>query len=549
MSNIDYGSKKFLVVDNIKQACDTLRIFAYSLGAKKVDTSHHAPDIFLLCEAIKFDVILLGYDLGEGKKNGQQILEELRAKKLISRHCTIVMITAEVSQAMVLAALEHKPDEYLVKPYTLSDLVTRLERSYLKKVSMLKIYQAMDNENFQQVLDLCEHAIVNNSRYKTECLGIQSRQHFELAQFDEAKAIYDAYLGATNCQWAAIGLGKIALLNDDFEQAVDYFEAVVESHPLYLSAYDWLSKAYILNQQPNLAEDVLEKALLISPRSVPRLKQYADLCLTNENYNKATSAFSKTTDLAYHSVHKKPEHAILFVEALLEYADNLSIFQIRKLNNKAFKALNDMVKDFNTSELKIHSQLLTARLHLKAKEPNLSKELIKSAERLLTRFKSQITLNGTISIAKSLIALDRQTSAQSILNHLAQANPDNTEILSQIYSLSSKPLRESDKEAAQNALEVGNNLYRANHYTLAIDKLKKALVHFPNHIGIKLNLLQTLIVSFDKNHDRVDNFKQAKILIDEFKDLEPDSESYKRYITLYEKYNLIEKEMSINEQF
>ncbi|MFB0999846.1 MAG: response regulator, partial [Colwellia sp.] len=153
---------------NIKQSRDTLKIFAYSLGAQKVDTSHHAPDIYSLCESVKFDVILLGYDLGEDKKNGQQILEELRSKQLISRHCTIVMITAEVSQAMVLAALEHKPDEYLAKPYTLNDLATRLERCFLKKSTMLKIYQAMDTDNFQQVLDLCEKAIVTNSRYKTE---------------------------------------------------------------------------------------------------------------------------------------------------------------------------------------------------------------------------------------------------------------------------------------------------------------------------------------------------------------------------------------------
>jgi len=541
MSNIDYGDKRFLVADNIKQSRDTLKIFAYSLGAMKVDTNHHAPDIFSLCESVEFDVILLGYDLGEGKKNGQQILEELRAKQLISRHCTIVMITAEVSQAMVLAALEHKPDEYLAKPYTLNDLSTRLERCFLKKNTMLKIYQAMDNDNFQQVIHLCEHEIINNSRYKTECLGIQSRQHFELAQFDEAKAIYDAYLGATNCQWAAIGLGKIALLNDEFSLAIHYFDAVVESHPLYLSAYDWLAKAYVLDQQPNLAEEVLEKALLVSPRSVPRLKKYADLCLSNENFNKATNAFSKTTDLAYYSVHKKPENAIQFVESLLEYADNLSVFHIRRLNNKAFKALTEMVKDFNSAELKIHSQLLTARLHEKAKEPNLAKEMIKGAERLLNRFKNQLSQSGTLSIAKSLLALERKSSAHNLLNHLAQANPDNTEVLAQIYSLSDKPLRESDKIAAQNALEVSNNLYRANHYSLAIAKLNKALIHFPNHIGIKLNLLQTLIVSFDKDHDRVDDFEQAKILINEFKSLTPDSESYKRFVTLYEKYSLVEK--------
>jgi DNA-binding response OmpR family regulator len=543
MSDIDYGNKRFLVVDNIKQSRDTLKIFAYSLGAMKVDTSHHSPDIMSLCEGIKFDVILLGYDLGDDKKNGQQILEELRSKLLISRQCTIVMITAEVSQAMVLAALEHKPDEYLAKPYTLNDLSTRLTRCFQKKGAMIDIYNAMDADNYQEVLLLCQQSISKNSIYKTECLGIKSRQHFELAEFDQAREIYDAYLGAPNCQWAAIGLGKIALVESDFDLAIHYFDAVVQSHPLYLSAYDWLAKSYKLNLQPNLAEDILEKALLISPRSVPRLKQYADLCVSNENFDKATHALSKTTELAYHSVHKKPENALLFVESLLEYAENLSTFKVRKLNIKAFKALSDMVKDFSSVELKINSQLLTARLHHKAKEPLLSKEYLKGAERLLNKFNHKLSNAGTISIAKSLIALKRTSSANNLLIQLAQANPDNTEVLSTIASFSDKPLRESDKIAAQLALEIGNNLYRANHYTLAIDKLNKALVHFPNHIGIKLNLLQALLVSFDKNHDRINDLKQARVFIEEFSKLGVNSESYKRFMKLNDKYISIENDL------
>ena len=68
MAGIDYGDKRFLIVDSIKQSRDTLKIFAYSLGVLSVETSYHGPDIMALCEASTFDVILLGYDLGDNKK-------------------------------------------------------------------------------------------------------------------------------------------------------------------------------------------------------------------------------------------------------------------------------------------------------------------------------------------------------------------------------------------------------------------------------------------------------------------------------------------------
>lgn len=536
MASIDYGNKRFLIVDNIKQSRDMLKIFAYSLGVLSVDTSYHSPDIITLCENNQFDVVLLGYDLGENRKNGQQVLEELRAKDLLSRNCIVIMITAEVSQAMVLAALEHKPDEYLVKPYTLKDLTARLTRCFEKKHVMGGIYKAMDIGDRQQVIKLCRDQIANNSPYKLECLGIRSRQHFELAEYEQAKKIYAAYLGTPNCQWAAIGMGKVALVEHDYLGAERYFQAVVDDNPFYLSAYDWLAKTQQLNNEPEKAEQTLEKALMVSPRSVSRLQQYAELCLNNNNLDKATSALSKTTDLAYHSIHKKPENAIQFAEALIDHSDNLSEYQIRKLNNKAFMVLADMTRDFQANELKVIAQFLTARLHKKARDESLVKSALKEAERLLETYKKVITVDGTFKIARSLIALQRRGKAELLLENLAQAHPDNMEILSEVVAMSDRPISEKDKIAAQTALEVGVSLYKAKHYTLAIDKLNQALYHFPNHIGVKLNLLQVLLVSYETNRDRIEDFKQAKVLIRQFNELSPDSESYKRFLKLKSKY-------------
>lgn len=536
MSNINFENKRILIVDNIKQSRDTLKIFAYTLGVLSVETSNHAPDIFTLCESNKFDVILLGYDLGDNKKNGQQILEELRVKNLISRQAIVIMITAEVSQAMVLAALEHKPDEYLTKPYTLKDLEQRLIRCLEKKVTMHAIYQALDQQDSHQVIQLCDQAIKVNSPFKHECLGIKSRQHFELQEYEQAKRIYSSYLATPNCQWAAIGLGKIALVESDYSSAGKYFNAIIDNNPFYLSAYDWLAKTYELTNEHNKAEEVLEKALLVSPRSVSRLQKYAQLCIDNNHMDKATSALSKNADLAYHSIHKKPDNAIRFAESIIEHADNLSHFEVKKLNNKAFNVLGNMTRDFQANELKVIAQFLTARLHQKANDNSLAVSSLKEAEKLLQRYSKNLTIDGTFNVAKSLIAMQRTRKANILLNELAQSHPDNMEVLSEVVALSDRPISEQDKAAAQTALEVGISLYKAKHYVLAIEKLNQALFHFPNHIGVKLNLLQVLLVSFDIDRSRIEDFKQAKVIMKQFSDLSPNSESYKRLLKLRNKY-------------
>lgn len=536
MAELDYEHKRFLIVDSIKPSRDMLKIFCYSLGVKKLDTSYRSSDILAMCAETSYDVILLGYDLGENKKNGQQLLEELRAKGLISRLCIVIMITAEVSQSMVLAALEHKPDEYLTKPYTMKDLSTRLSRCLDKKIAMHAIYHAMDVKDHRMVIHLCDRAIKSDTLYKHECLGIKSRQYFELEQYDNAKRIYDAYLGSANCQWAALGLGKIALIEQNYDIAEKYFTAIIEDNQYYLSAYDWLAKTYQLSNQAEKAETVLENALMVSPKSVSRLKQYAQLCIDNSQYGKATKALSKTNELAYYSVHKNPDNALQFIDSLLEHSEELNLGQIRRLNIKAFDVLAKTIRDFNKHEIKIISLFLKARLHNKANEISLARTSLNDAERLLESFKKHLSVEGSFTIAKSLIALNRRDKAEVLLEALAQAHPDNMEVLSQVVALSDKPISEQDKIAAQNALEIGVSLYRAGHYVLAIDKLNQALTHFPNHIGIKLNLLQVLLISFEKDPKRIEDFKQARVLIKLFKNLTPESESYNRFLKLKSKY-------------
>lgn len=534
--------KNILIIDSVRQSREVLKSFAQSIKSIRVDTSYHAPDIVFKCQNIDYDLILLGYHLGEDRKNGQQILEELRVKGLISRHCAIIMITAETSQSMVLTALEHKPDEYLAKPYTLGDISTRIEKCLLKKQAMSAIYIAMDNNDYNEVILLCNEMIETNNLYKNECLGIISRQYYELEQYDLAKEIYENYKDEENCQWAVIGLSKIAIINKDYATAEYYLNTLITNYPKYLSSYDWLAKTYQLSEEPIKAEEVLEKAVNISPRSVPLLRSYADQCLANQNFEKATAAYKDTHDLAYHSIHRKPENTINFAEALLEYADQLSIYQIKQLNNKAFSALKRMTQDFKKPELKVISLLLTSRLHHKVKEFPLSLTASNEAERLLKRESSVYPPKVTLSIAKSLMSLNKNDMAENIIKTLAEANPDDSEIMSQIAKIIKQPISEKHKVEAQKALEIGTNLYRTGHYSLAIDKLNQAFILFPYHLGIKLNLYQAIIVSMEQNTVRDKDRILAKSLTREFNQLSINSESYYRYKKLKEKYSEIIKQ-------
>jgi DNA-binding response OmpR family regulator/TolA-binding protein len=542
MSVVNYGKKRFLIVDNIKPSRDALKQLAISLNADRIDSTLYPNDVITMCENIKYDIIFLGYDLGEDQKNGQQILEELRITGGIGRQCIVIIITAEISQEMVLAALEHKPDDYLTKPYTINDLTTRLDRCLKKKVAMSDIYQALDDKNMNKVVRLCDQKIKKDKTYKLECLGIKSRQHYESQQFKQAKKIYLTYQDTPNCQWAIIGLGKIALLENDAPFAISLFKQLISSSPYYLSSYDWLSQAYITLDKFDKAEEVLDKAVQVSPRSVVRLKAFAEICFNNEKYEKAALAYLTANELAYNSIHHNPNNALNFARALTEYSADIDIQQAKRLNNKAFKALALMTKEFKKIELKIQSNLLSACLYKNTKEFRQSTDMLKEAKKTLDKLDENVSPISLVEMSKSFIKLQENKAANQLMTSLIERCHDDLLLMTEVDKLEENTLDNTDKSKAQRALNVAASLYKNRDYNSAIKKLRRAMLLYPSHIGIRLNLLQVLLVSFEIKRDDLIKIEQASSLIKSFREIEQNNRSYLRFEKLNDKYKQLKQE-------
>lgn len=531
MSSINYTNKHFLVIDNIKPSHDVLKKFAMSLTTKSVDSTYYAQDAIPLCLEKQYDVIFLGYDLGEQQKNGQQLLEELRLSEVISRHCVVIMITAEVSQAMVLAALEHKPDSYLCKPYTVNELNKRLDNCARKKDAMTEIYQALEHDNKSLAISLVNEALAKNTPYRSECLGIKSRQFFELEEFQQAKEIYMAYANEKNCTWANIGLGKIALQENKLTDAENIFKNVIEKKPFYLPGYDWLASTYEKKYNSLFAEETLEKAVNLSPRSVPRLKKYAGLCFNNEHFEKATSAYRKVYDLAYNSIHHSPENALLFVQSLAHYSADIPLADAKKMNNKAFTILSQVSKAFNQPEIRIQSHLLSACLLENIKDHIVANSKIEQGLRLLAKEEYNIDSKSIKNIANTLTKLNKKDKASELLN---LANPEESDVNKAEETSDSQPSNYATR--AQKALNIGKELYETQQYDKAIKSLTEALQLFPNHNGIKLNLLQILLGTYESDKMRVKELKLAKKIILGLINIPKSNEEYLRFKKMKVKY-------------
>ncbi len=81
---LQYGQKSFLIVDDFTDFRTSTRSMLRELGVRDVDTADSGEQALRMCAQKRYDFILQDFHLGDGKKNGQQVLEDLIIDKHIS---------------------------------------------------------------------------------------------------------------------------------------------------------------------------------------------------------------------------------------------------------------------------------------------------------------------------------------------------------------------------------------------------------------------------------------------------------------------------------
>ncbi|AKH19354.1 response regulator [Sedimenticola thiotaurini] len=303
------GSKieqlSFLVVDDYADMRGVLRNMLQSYGVSDIDSVANGREAISRIEAKRYDVILCDYNLGDGR-DGQQVLEEIRARRLIGVGSIFVMITAENTRLMVMGAVEYEPDSYLTKPFTKDLLAQRLERLLNKKADLREIEQAIDRRDFDLANELLDKRIAEKPRNINELIKIKADLALKDGDFDQAETIYSDMLSQREIVWARVGLGKSYFLSGKYEDARQVFQGLVDGNERLMTAYDWLSKTYQALDDPIAAQKVLETATAHSAKAIMRQRALGELALRNHDEKVAARAFSQAIQLGKHSIYKHP---------------------------------------------------------------------------------------------------------------------------------------------------------------------------------------------------------------------------------------------------
>jgi len=488
---IDWGAKRYLIVDDFVGIRQLLRESLRNLGAKHIDQAASGGEGMMLLAKTRYDVVLCDYNLGDGK-NGQQVLEEARIRNLILPSSVWLMVSAEKSVESVMGAAEHQPDAYIIKPITEGVLLTRLNRVWIKKQIFSEIDQAYADKDYLRAARLCEEQIPVNPLHAIDLLRMKATLQLKAGDPLGARKVYEQVLEERDYNWARCGLAKIMMHDGEVEEAQKMFQAVIADNRFYIDAFDQLAQAFQLQGKHEEAFDVLQKAAKLSPNSVPRQRTLGQTALKLENIPVAERAFRKCIDIGEYSVAKT-------VDA---YFGMARVCGRKNDTKEAIRLLNAAVHQFGGDQVTLRAKITEGLVYHETGDFRRARKSGDELESMLADESRHRPDTATcLDMATLLFAVGVKEAPVGLLCYIARNNHDNVPLMDELQKIFDKArmgdegtelIRSSRKEAAD-MMNKGVLLWKSERLQEAIDWMRVARHALPHNMRILFNSAQILI--------------------------------------------------------
>ncbi len=508
MSLEAHAKKRFLIVDELDNFRFATKNALMSLGLKLVDTADSASKVLSSVKNVDYDVILCNFELGKGK-NGQELLEELRYRKLLKFGSLFLIVTGEVAKDKVMGTIENEPDGYLVKPVTPAELKTRLKKMLDAKDELKNINAAIDEGNYKKALDACDEKLASGTRYKLACLKTKAWLLTKLGEVEVAKQLYRSILEKQQANWAEFALARLCIEDEEFDAAEKLLNDILDREENRVEALDLLANIYEATGQSNKARATLESALAKSPNSLLRQKHYADLCVESGHTDQAVDAFRKVIKLGDQSIYAKPDQYFEFAEQLTQHYKDDESANGRKHVKEAFDLLGKAKKRFSDdNQIDLQVQYSEASLRYGMGDQEAAESILSSLDEKIEKKQLSLSANSARFAAKAFIKAGRNDEAEKLLEEAADNAQGDDDAIKEIYDLLKSQISSEDRQKAAGLNKIGIKEYNEGHIDKAVEELEKATAFTPRHISLNLNLIQVLIKRIKKTDPKNPQYHQ-----------------------------------------
>lgn len=523
-----YSNKKCLIIDDFPEIRGALSRTLKTFGAAAVDTAADGEDAIKLFANRGYDIVICDYNLGNGK-DGQQVLEEVRFLRVLMMTSLFVMITGESARHMVLGALECQPDDYITKPYTQASLKVRLNKAIIRHESLLHIKSAISKGDYRTALDECNMMISEGHRYAADCLKMKGQLHFLLKQMKEASKVYESVLGKKPVVWAKLGMAKTQIAMGNFDTAEEVLSEIIEEDERYVEAHDMLAEVHSAKGDLLSAQVATENATRVSPKSILRHRRLADLAEQNHDDEAALKSHQQSIKWGLNSCHESEQDYFNYARKVSDVVKGDESNDSKTLAKSAGTFLERARKRYaSRPEVLAQAQMVDTQLQTSQGNEAAAKKSHAKAKQMFQDLASP-PIEASLEFARSLHAMDEEEEARELLTKLAARHEGNDDIMRVIDGITGEPITEAGKKVASGLTKKGIGSYESKDFDMAIEIFSEALVTYPKHVGLNLNLVQAIISNVQSNGFNEKHEAMAKRSLRAVGKIAEGHKQYKRY--------------------
>jgi tetratricopeptide (TPR) repeat protein len=496
--SIDYRKKKFLIIDDFHDFRTSLRYMMESFGVVAIDGVGNAEVALNFIESRSYDVILCDYNLGVNQKDGQQILEEIKFRELIKLSTVFIMISAENMAERIMGVVEHYPDDYLIKPFTKEVLKSRIDRAILKKEDFEIVESAVQKKEYLKAVALCDQQIQKNPPNLYEYKKLKGELFLKSEDYRQAQKLYEEVLAIRDLPWAQFGLGRALYYLEEYGKAREKFSALIQENNMHVVAYDWLAKTLVKMDAPAEAESILQEAIEISPKSLPRQRILGEIAFDNKNLPVSERAFKAAIEYGKNSCFKTPEVYTRLAKVLVE----------KNEPERGLAILKEVIEEFQENQNTAFEAMVTSGdiYRMMDKVPEAQKSL-KAATRLYMQSEKQIPASQLLETVRLCFTVMEKESGLNLVQEVIRNNHEDELMLKEVQSLFDEfglteegtHLIESVRKEVAQINNKGVKLVESGQLKEAIESFEEAAQKLPGNKTILANTARALLLYVQKN--------------------------------------------------
>lgn len=523
------SQSSILLIDDFQSMRSMLRGFLKNMGVSNIDQAGDAKEALAQLASKKYHIVICDYSLGAGQ-NGQQILEAAKHKNYIGYSTIWVMVTAEKTMDMFMGAAETKPDDYLLKPITEALLDARLNKLIEKKRALEPIESAVKAKDYARGIALCDEQLKTHSSSTQEIQRIKSELLISMGDYPAAKAFFENILSVRSMPWAKTGLGKVHFLMKDYARAREIFQEVLEENRMHLEAADWLSKTYDVLGDLEQAQNVLARAMEISPNALLRQKSLADAAYKNGALDLAQSSYEKAIKLGEYSVYKSAS----------PYAGLAKTLASKDSPDEALTVLDRSRQQFgNDPEAVLQMSIAEGLTYQKMGLSGKAEAALAVAEEIMRHQSANNHTALAMEMADTLFKLGRKDKACDLLQNVVKNNHENTDVIKLVEGAFTKAGMAQEgseliRKSSDEVIAINNQgvlLAHDGKFEEAIDLLRQALHNLPNNDLMIMNLCGMMIGMMARNGKNDGLIVEARELLERVRRINPLNKKLGSYTT------------------